>query len=104
MSKATTEIDDAIKLVESFECSVCGRDKPLAHLQQDHILRLKLNGSIIEFPVCFECWVLAWCGRYEAFEKRHKLGYKTPPRIRDVAPLGAREVGTFTDCKQWEMV
>ena len=104
MSNTTTEIDDAIKLVESFECSVCGQDKPLAHLQQDHILRLKLNGSIIEFPVCFECWVLAWCGRYEAFEKRHKLGYKTPLRIRDVAPLGARVIGTFTDCKQWEMV
>ena len=96
------ELNEALKQVETFECTVCGRKHPMAQLQQDHILRLKLYGSVVEYPVCNECWVLAWCKKFESLEKLYKTGYRHPARIRDMAPLGAKIIGCFTDHKIWE--
>jgi len=102
--KDQADINEALKHVETFECSVCGLHHSLSHLQQDHILHLELDGQLVDYPVCNECWVLAWCEKYEWVEKLNRLGYHAPKRICEVAPLGGRVIGTFTDCKKWEII
>jgi hypothetical protein len=98
-SKDKTEIEDALKDVETFQCSVCGQDKPLVHLQLDHVRGLKRGKDPINGQICFECWVLAWCKQYEFTEKIDGTGYARPQRFREHAPRGAKVIG-FKDVIQ----